>query len=269
MEFKTEAELCNAFIETVSDEWTVYPETCDFDILLSHNDTGHQIGIEAKLRLNAKVLVQALPSPDYISTTGPDFRAILVPWGKKNDIAALAKHMGITVISPRPRTRGKYIEKEWVEIIECYNLDIDLPLFFELSPHKMEQTPTWRRCDEWQDWCPITRETLPDIIPDVACGVPAPLRLTDWKIKAIKLLIILDKFGTITRQDFKDLILNQSLWTQSRWLQMTGVRGHWQRCSRTPHLRKEHPKNFAEIEELIDTWLPENRKPKPDLLNQL
>lgn len=264
MEFKTEAELCNAFIEDVSDEWTVYPESCGFDILLVHNDTGHQIGIEAKLRLNAKVLVQALPSPDHVSNHGPDFRAILVPQGKKNDIATLAKHMAITVIGVRVENRLMHEMKNEKPKFSVYP---KLPEFFELNPHRMRKTPTWQRCDDWIDWCPINRELLPDVVPDVACGVPSPLRLTDWKIRAIKLLIVLDKFGTVTRQDFKDLAINPSIWTSSRWLEMTETRGHWRRCCRTPDLRKEHPKNFVEIEELIDTWLPDNRKPKPDLFS--
>ncbi len=264
MEFKTEAELCNAFIEAMPDEWTVYPETCGFDILLVHNDTGHQIGIEAKLRLNAKVLVQALPSPDYAESNGPDFRAILVPQGKKNDIAELAKHMGVTVI-------GIVVENRLMREIKNekprFGIYPDLPEFFELNPNRIEPSRWPERFDDWPDWCPIAREVLPDVVPDVPCGVPGPRMLTDWKIKAIKLIIILDKFGTVSRQDFKDLALHQSLWTSSRWLEMTGVRGHWKRCCRTPDLRKDHPKNFAEIEELIDTWLPDNRKPGPDLFN--
>lgn len=72
-EFAKESDLCAAFIAAVSrpaeryeierDRWVVYPETADFDILLRREADGAQIGIEAKLRLNAYVVSQARPKP--------------------------------------------------------------------------------------------------------------------------------------------------------------------------------------------------------------
>lgn len=256
MEFKTEAELCQAFIDSVPEEWVVYPESCGFDILLSHKETGHQIGIEAKLRLNTKVLIQALPSFNYITDGGPDFRAILVPYGKKNDVAELAQHLGITVFHMRTVMKYDRSYGNFERIFSHFELNPDFPDFITLETRKGWY---WHN-EQWFDLCPVERCSLPEVVPDVACGVPAPLRLTEWKIKAIKLLIVLDKFGTVTRTDFKDLNLNQSLWTQSRWLTPAGTRGHWKRCENTPDLRKEHPVNFEQIEAMYDDWLPKNRK---------
>ncbi|MCF5956408.1 hypothetical protein L2236_24665, partial [Xanthomonas perforans] len=76
--FKTEAQLCEVFIRDMNAQagWTCYPETAGFDILAVH-DSGRQIGIEAKLALNAKVADQILPA-DYearYETQGPDHRA--------------------------------------------------------------------------------------------------------------------------------------------------------------------------------------------------
>ena len=256
MDFSSERHLCEEFIRTVPDDWVVYPETCGFDILLSHKDTGHQVGIEAKLRLNSKVLVQALPSPGHNSGLGPDFRAILVPRGRKNDIATLAKHMGITVLSLGIENR---LACEYMNEKPIFKIWPELPEFVEPNPHNMKDH-YWRSYDDWADWCPIQRETLPEVIPDVACGVPSPIMLTEWKIKAIQLIILLDKFGPVSRKDFNDLRLNQSLWTQSGWLFKSGQRGYWKRCDKTPDLRNDHPKNFLDIEAMIDTWMPENRK---------
>jgi len=58
--FATEADLCAAFLACVPATWQAYPESCGFDIVLAHKETGAQIGIEAKLTLNAKVLVRGL-----------------------------------------------------------------------------------------------------------------------------------------------------------------------------------------------------------------
>ncbi len=60
--FKTEAELCAAFIEYAQrgEAWTAYAETCGWDILLVRKADGFQIGIQAKLNYNMKVLSQCL-----------------------------------------------------------------------------------------------------------------------------------------------------------------------------------------------------------------
>lgn len=51
-----ESVLCDLFIEAFDkiDGWTCYPEGAGFDVLVVHED-GRQIGVEAKLSLNAKV----------------------------------------------------------------------------------------------------------------------------------------------------------------------------------------------------------------------
>ena len=62
--FPTEAALCTSLIDclTATDGWEIYPETAGFDILAVWKATGHQLGIEAKLQLNAKVADQILPA---------------------------------------------------------------------------------------------------------------------------------------------------------------------------------------------------------------
>nr|WP_139181169.1 hypothetical protein [Pseudomonas aeruginosa] len=60
---QSEAELCAAFIDEFNrvPGWTCYPETAGFDILVVHAE-GRQIGVEAKLQLNAKVAAQRDPA---------------------------------------------------------------------------------------------------------------------------------------------------------------------------------------------------------------
>jgi hypothetical protein len=83
--FPTEAALCDTFAQDLQEQggWTICPETAGFDLLCVRDDTGHQLGVEAKLSLNAKVADQILPS-DFMGcregVPGPDFRAVLVPF---------------------------------------------------------------------------------------------------------------------------------------------------------------------------------------------
>ncbi len=85
--FIKESDLCAAFTQAVARDldWTAFNETAGFDILLVRKD-GIQIGIEAKLKLNAKVVTQALPrwlGVEY-GAIGPHYRAVLVPVGEIN-----------------------------------------------------------------------------------------------------------------------------------------------------------------------------------------
>jgi hypothetical protein len=61
--------------------------------------------------------------------------------------------------------------------------------------------------DSWHNWCPVKRSHVPEYVPDVAAGVPSPMKLTTWKIAAIKLSILLDD-RPVTRADMKALGLN-------------------------------------------------------------
>lgn len=106
--FPTEAALCEAFIRDVQAirGWIVYPETAGFDILLVREDTGHQLGIEAKLRLNEKVIDQILPSDwsNLCNDEGPDWRAVLVPEGSGSTVRLL-QWAGVMVFTPRKTYR--------------------------------------------------------------------------------------------------------------------------------------------------------------------
>jgi len=236
--FKTEADLCAAFLSRIGDEWTVYPETGGFDILLSRKDDGTQIGIEAKLALNAKVVSQILPAYRF-EKEGPEYRAVLVPEGTGHDLRPVCDYLGITVI--RVGTR-----KFWHRMEEREGVMFN-PALPKSSFHDWEY-------EKWHEWMPLSRVLLPDYVPDVAAGKSSPVSLTPWKIKAIKLAILLET-RPVTRADFLALKLSASRWTDpgARWLERTPVgyvpgRG-------MPDFRAQHPTNYEQIKADAAEWM--------------
>ncbi len=109
---------------------------------------------------------------------------------------------------------------------------------------------------EWPHWLPAKRCPLPEYIPDVTGGHASPIALTAWKIKAIRLMILLDRRGFVTRQDMNALQISAARWTDGYhgFLARDPGRGGYVRCDRTPHLRAQHPVNFAQIEADFAKW---------------
>lgn len=236
-EFTSEADLVQAFLDTLNHrhgegrDWTVYPETADWDLLLVHKD-GFQLGIQAKLTLNAKAIDQALAgASSYWTSAGPDYRAVLVPkGGKQLHLERICKAIGIGIITVR-----------------------------KPAPHELQYVSlpkeTGYTSGDWPNWCPAERCKLPDYIPDVTAGVKSPVQLTDWKIKAIRLLIVLERRGYVTRDDMKRIQISPTRWCDNyHGMLARGERGYV-RCSRTPDLRAQHPTNYVQIEADADEWI--------------
>lgn len=240
--YATEAELCAAFIREVERDgnWIIYPESAGFDILLSRKSDGCQIGVEAKLKFNLHVMAQALEQYTYVDEVGPDYRAILVP--DDNGIGIVAAYVGLSVI----------------RLSATYRVD-GRPTILPSLPR-----PGSYGDHGWHGWCPMRRHKLPEYIPDVACGVPSPLRLTDWKIGAIKIAIILET-RPITRADFKALSIDHRRWTakETQWLMPTPHGWVW--GARRLNLEKEHPVNYAQIKADAPKWMPKGVAPLLDL----
>jgi len=226
--------MVETWINSLSDhqraDWTVYAETAGWDILLVHRD-GYQLGIEAKLSLNAKVLEQTLSGlHSFYDSSGPDYRAALVPAKKvQNHLGKIAKALGIVIIPVREPEPRVY---RWA----------DLP----------DQNSDY---NAWPNWCPAERCKLPDYVPDVSAGHAAPVQLTPWKVKAIKLMIWLDRYGSVTRKDMKALQISPTRWTDHyNGFLSPGANGGYVRNTRTPDLRAQHPVNYAQIEADYDAW---------------
>lgn len=239
--YTREADLCADFISVIdkTGDWICYPETAGFDILLRRKADDAQIGIEAKLKLNAKVIAQALPQ--YLAwscaITGPDYRAVLVPSYGVSDLGPICQALGITVM----RVRREFLNHPW-------NSPID-PVLPKSEPGY------WSPAQDWHEWCPVERCKLPDYVPDVRAGESAPLQLSAWKIQAIKLAILLDE-RPVTRADFKALRLSPARWTDPYTGWLAKGDGGYIRGRRCPDFRAQHPKNYAEIEADRASWAP-------------
>lgn len=242
--FTSEADLCSAFIADVQKAkgWKIYPETGGFDILMVRDSDGAQLGIEAKLSLNVKVMEQALEGLRWdAGYCGPDYRAALVPAEKcQSGLANIANYLGITVIT-YDRERGRHLRHG--SGLPC-SIRPDLP-----------EQQSWGAERDWFEWCPVERLRLPEYVPDVAAGRSAPMALTDWKIKAIKLAIILEE-RPVTRNDFKDLKISPTRWTDkwTGWLDAT-PNGYVANKS-MPDFRAQHPVNYEQVKVDREKWMP-------------
>lgn len=228
--FKLESDLCRAFLERLpldAPRWTAYPETEGWDILLANKDDGTQVGIQAKLALNQKVVSQCLPQWGFSGEVGPDFRAVLVPAGESGHMGDICSHIGITVISQQGPNAP------WRSLL-------DLPRSDYLSPR-------------WHHWLPVRRHTLPDYVPDVIAGDAAPVTLSRWKIQAIKLAILLEE-RPVTRADLKALGLSPSRWVDRHSGYLIATPQGYVASSYMPDFKKQHPKNFEEIRADREAW---------------
>lgn len=226
-QFATESELCAAFVRQVCDRraiWTAYPETCGWDLLMVRND-GAQVGIQAKMRLNAEVICQSLERPIWYGEHGPDYRAVLIPGDTNGDLEKVLAYLG-------------------VNLIRCWRNGLGNLL------------PEVRFDRDWHEALPIQRHKLPDYIPDVEAGIKSPVQLTDWKIKALKLCALLDHRGYLTRADFKRLHVDCRRWIApgNRWLKATA--DGFVADTHLPDFRGQHPVVFEQIKADPSTWMP-------------
>ena len=233
--FEKEADLCAAFIAAVdAKKWVCYGETAGCDILAVRKGDGVQVGIEAKLRLNPQVVAQALPTKIH-GDVGPDYRAVLVPGGRvQQHMGAICAALGITVIV--------YWGKE--SDSRRYGAPFSPPLPDEgINPEYF-----------WHQWAPLRRHALPDYIPDVAAGSSSPIALTHWKIRAIKLAVILEE-RPLTRADFKAAGVSIYRWIDKHtgWLLLGD--GGYVRGPYMPDFAAQHPKNYEEIKADKAAWL--------------
>lgn len=188
--WKLEAELCEAFAAAARLQgWTVYPETCGWDLLLVAAD-GLQVGVQAKLRGNVEVIAQAVAPVAFARLygsnsrnpgQGPDHVAALVPLATR-EFRDVCAECGVLVFAA------------W----EGYDHDERRRKVCIDAPRPDEKYLRARR-----RVFPGGRHDLPEFVPDVPAGVPSPVRLTEWKVKAIRLCALLRSRGWLTSADFK------------------------------------------------------------------
>lgn len=227
--FASEADLCAAFVAWAKAHgWTPYAETASWDVLLVSGD-GMQIGVQAKMRFNLKVLRQTLPDRWYFEwkTEGPDFRAILLP-ARDFDAEFLCGALGIG----------------------CFYAMEDYP-----RPHTFGPDLARDRRDAWHWWSPEQRCELPEYVPDVAAGASGPVQLTKWKIAALKVCALLELRGVVRREDFKRIGIDPRRWIgPDGWLDPTDTPGTYKRGAAL-NFDQQHPTVYQQVlADVRATW---------------
>jgi len=227
--FALESDLCAAFLAWLAaahPDVRAYSEWAGWDILLVYPE-GWQLGIQAKLRLNADVMLQASVDRWHDGEHGPDFRALLVP--ETNGYAQVARRLGLVVFAPRYRDvyRGDPVRD-----------------FLPGLRERWTGTAAWP-ADEWCDWNPVHRHELPPVATDAVAGSPCPVSLTPWKLGALAVLAELEVSGTITAKRIRQIGIDPGRWTQARWLEPAEKRGDWTRAEKCPRFDQQHPTAYA------------------------
>lgn len=236
-EIVKEADLCQLFIRDFKrfTSWTCYPEAGGFDILAVHQD-GRQIGIQAKLKLNAKVAQQVLPHPrdDFDGRPGPDYRLVIVAslTEASTGISRMLGMLGVRVLVPRLAKLSMFGEEftfgEMYELLEGIG---------KASSYGHPYL---------HDWNPEVRCAVPSVHQELPSGVPSPVQITPWKESAIRLVALMRMQGYIKAKQIADFGLGVSTWTQpigkkQAWLKKGAVRGTWVETEHMPALDKQHP----------------------------
>ena len=256
--FATEADMCDQLIDYAGARgWVCYPETAGHDLLLVRKTDGYQIGIQAKLQANLEVLSQSVRGDGFWVSDGPDFRAVLVPYycAKVSMLQEFCPYIGTTLITARP---GKVDRQGSVRMPNGYG-------WTSAFRPGLPGEPGWDAGSgrEWFELCPSRRCRLPEYVPDVRAGVPAPVQLTHWKIGAIKIAVLLERRGHVRREDFKHLHIDHRRWIASgpnSILIADPPHGFRQRDGGKPGMgfKAEHPRNYDEIAADFEKWAPRN-----------
>lgn len=236
-----EADLCDYFIKEFNalPGWTCYPEAAGFDVLVVH-ESGRQIGVQAKLALNAKVADQIMPDPrdDYYGRPGPDHRMVIVSkiTEASAGIVKMLKRLGVTTLCPR-----KTYDRQLGEI---FTFDLQYQL---LGP---DTNPSPYSADRMFDWWPSERCKVPMVATSLPAGVPSPIQLTPWKESALKVIALMRRQGFITTKQIAAHGIGITTWTQSpgskpSWLSRGAVRGQWIESEHMPAFDQQHPEAYA------------------------
>jgi hypothetical protein len=229
--FESEAALCAAFLawaKKTAPDVQVYAEWAGWDILLVYPQ-GWQVGVQAKLRLNAEVIGQAAPSRYDDCDDGPDYRAVLVP--ELGALYGIASSLGLVVFWSTPSGFAPDLKPRW--------------------------GPDWGRPDsDWLDWNPRTRHALPPTPTDAIAGSSAPVSLTTWKLLALQVLAELARDGFITTRRIRKIGVDPRRWLQQHWLMPGDKRGDWVRGEKCPPFDTQHPQAYAHVVEKLKAVQP-------------
>lgn len=226
---QSEADLCAAFRAWLTARgWAVHAEVADWDLVAVGTAAqagavfytgGHRhdgllvpglpveppapvtVGIQAKLVASVEVLYQAS------QRSGPLLRCAVVPWASYEflRVAALL-HVAVAV----QHTGGK---KRYLRAA---------PEGFAVQAtkqHYPQATPFW----------------LPPVVQDIPAGVPSPAgRLTQWRLKALRVCAVGRARGHLTTADFQAAGVSHARWVEAGWMrQLPGKEGRRARYALT------------------------------------
>lgn len=231
---RTEAELCDALVLVAGDDgWDVYPEVEGWDLLLVWNGTrkdpnfwprrtdftptpvGYQIAVEAKLRGNCDVIVEALDRARY---RRPDEVAVLVPEAGKA-FSSLCSRLGLRVF-----TLDHCVSRR-----KLYGADT-----------RVEIDPCGATAAELEHSAP-RRLPLPAVALQGSGGCAAPRTMSKWRVGALRLCTLLAERGHLTSADFKAHGVTQQRWLDARWIRRDGSVGRLARYVAGPRLHENGP----------------------------
>lgn len=142
-------------------------------------EKGMQIGIQAKLRPNVDVLSQCIDLRMRTTSSGPDHRAVLVPYTNEA-FNKLAEALGLKVFVEDTRNDAIY-------------------------PSRI----VWDMGD---------RVALPPIVPSWSGGRPSPRNLSVWRIGALKICARLRNGEELTKTDFAAVGVDHRSWVARGWI---------------------------------------------------
>jgi hypothetical protein len=215
MPYKLESELCEKFISVAKEHgWTIFPEQNDWDFIMVRK--GIQVGVQAKLKANKKVLTQCLPKLPY-NKKGPQYRAVLVGGHKGRSLKArnengdlfysLARHLKIIIFDASARN--------WLMIGYGNNLQ-------KFRGYRYGYKLNLRH----YHWHPKKLEWLPDFVPVLPSGVPSPETVSKYKIVMLELRELELERGWICLKDCKQIVKKFDV----RWGPSGLLNRHW-RCT--------------------------------------
>lgn len=211
---KPEQALCYDFIiECIEAGWRVYPEYphSKFDMLLVAEEgcstkgveVGTQIGVQAKMKLNPKLMQQMVRSHGHPTWRGPDYVVALVPAaprtpaekGQADILFALGHGLFYVYSHFESHDRDRNLRRR----------NLETTAFFGVRSNRK-------------------RVVLPEIYVWVEPGVPSPTSVTGWRQNAVKRVMALEGIGTFTRKEFKAMKpkLDMKLWLDEGWVVFTG-----------------------------------------------
>lgn len=228
--------MCAEFQRIMKDRgWRVFPETSGFDILLVatggarwHStwdqvmNEGLQVGVEAKLRPNIKVLYQSLPMRQG-QRSGPDFHMVLTPT-HSSEFVMVAARLGILVASITPEMRFRR------------ERDLRMPPLFPFARCLYEE-PCW----------------VPGVEVEMSAGAASPRTLSPWKLKAVRFCIEAEKRDFVTASDFAEAGLSASLFVRQRWFVACGKIGRFNRYQLNAASTDAPHRRFPEVAAAIRT----------------